>query len=104
MKYSLIGFNKGEKSFIQNVLNDKRGWAGRGYIFQMTDRKTADVLIFKKSQVAMSKRFPRPDLAGLSVCDSSLTPIEIWINNSNWNIFVDEEPLKEELKKRKNVM
>jgi hypothetical protein len=87
MRYTLIGFSEKERKFIQDILNDPRGWAGQGHQFQITkDRgKGTDVLIFKKSQVAMNKRFIRADLAGLSVCDRSLTPMEIWINNTNWN-------------------
>lgn len=84
MKYTPIGFSDKDTRYIIDILDDPRGWADVGYVFKMVPVNEADVIIYKKSRLAMSKRFQRPDLAGMSVCVRSV-PIEIWIHNDNWS-------------------
>mgnify|MGYP001010769616 CR=1 FL=1 len=85
INYYLDGFAKDEKLFIDNVMQDPRGWVGLGYSFTMlARRKNTDVIILKRSNKQIHDRFPRIDLLGLSVTNLAVTPTEIWINNNNW--------------------
>lgn len=83
--YKLVGFTTREQAFIDFVLQDLRGWAGMGYEFQVTSTAAAMVVIMKKTNAQLLRKFRQSYLRGLSVTDISKTPAEIWINTMNWN-------------------
>jgi hypothetical protein len=86
IKYTLRGFTQSETHQIDQILSDPRGWAGLGYSFINADVDVGvDVIVFKKSKREMDKRFPRPEMRGMSVAVLHTTPMEIWINGHNWN-------------------
>jgi hypothetical protein len=85
--YHLVGFSAPERPFIDNILQDQRGWAGKGYSFTLlSSRKNADVIVMKRTNRQIRDLFvDRPDLEGLSVANLAVTPTEIFINGRNWN-------------------
>lgn len=83
--YDLKGFTKQEEIFIDQVLQDPRGWS-KTTDFIRSQRSTipVQVVCHKTPRKVMEVKYPHVHLAGLSVCDRGLNPIEIHFDQQNW--------------------
>jgi len=83
--YKTIGFTLEERQFIQDILDDPRAWDQE--FVDITEKldKQPDIYVHKASGKEMQKIYPFDHLQGLSLCDTSKYPTEIYIRKENWD-------------------
>jgi hypothetical protein len=85
MKYKTVGFSAQERNEISNILNDSRGWKGRGYRFTEIKTGNPDAIITLVSQKELNKKYHGTDLEGFSVTvHTPNQPKMVYINGKNW--------------------
>ena len=93
-------FTDVEKTEIDDIIQNSKGWKSLGWNFQRTDQDSGmfevngvgeddedspdDVILHLKSREEMGKIFPQSELRGLSVTDMGSRPMRIFFDYTNW--------------------
>lgn len=86
VRYKIEGFTPSEEEFINETLNDPRGWASYGLTF-MKDSRFVNFNLYKKSPMEIYERADRDEefkklSATFSFHDGRIP--DVYINEENW--------------------